>query len=242
MDSEHVAGNVQQPSKPNDRVYKAEEEIRQMILSGEIMPGDAFPPERVLAEKLGVSRNTVREAYNSLDALGIIETVHGSGRYLRENANLLARVFDTRQLVERYTNKELAEARQVLEVGIASLAASRATREDKILLQENVRAMKAIVESGAYLTEKARFTRLDYQFHYYLAVISNNSILREIITALEGTIQKATISIQRPESASPEAYHWHSEILSAVCDNDPDRASYAMTQHLASFEEMLYKK
>ncbi len=232
-----VNNGSQSAEKSNARVSAVESEIRKMILSGQIMHGDPFPPERVLAKKLGVSRNTVREAYNSLDAMGIIKTIQGSGRYLMEGDKLMSRVFDTRQLVEKYSTKEMSEARIVIEVGIASLAAARATREDKLLLQENMRAMRILYESGT--VDREKFTRLDYQFHYYLAVISNNSILREIIDALKDIIQTTAVSINDDtDRAARQAYHWHNQLLDAVCENNPDKASYAMSQHLHAAQQL----
>lgn len=226
-------------SKLNVRTDAVKEEIQKMILSGEIKPGDAFPPERTLAESLKVSRNTIREAYNSLEALGIIKTVQGSGRYLVEEENLLNRVFETRQLVEKYTKNELVEARRILEVGIASLAASRATRVDKLALQENLRAMGVLIGPTGTISDCTRFNHLDYQFHLHLATISNNSILREMLNALQGMIYTTAMSINNTEQAVSEAYHWHNEILNAICNNDSAKAAYAMTQHL-QFAGQLY--
>lgn len=105
--------------------------LQQGIRDGVLNVGDKLPSERELAESMGVSRNSVREAIRALEALGVIEVRHGDGTFIREPdvASLLGPYFDV--LHEKGTFlKEVLEFRRLLEPSLAHLAAERATDDD----------------------------------------------------------------------------------------------------------------
>src|SRR6476619_372141 len=104
--------------------------VRGLIERRELRPGDRLPAERDLATQIGVSRPTIRAGLRTLAAMGVVRSRHGSGTYIPEGppaTNTYAVSF----LAARhgFTRDEMYEARRILEVGAAGLAAERATAE-----------------------------------------------------------------------------------------------------------------
>jgi GntR family transcriptional repressor for pyruvate dehydrogenase complex len=224
----------------DDQVDSARSAIMQMIQNEEIKIGEKFPPERVMAAQLGVSRNTLREAMKALDNMGIVKTVQGSGRFLVEQEDTMSRVLSARQLVGKYSARELMETRRVIEVGLVRLAAARATREDKLKLQNCYNRMVALASKqdrpeGFH----EQFYMQDYEFHYLIACISGNSILREMMNTMQGMIHEVSDWISILDAACENAVHWHGLLLAALMDNDAEKAEQLMEQHLLSIETML---
>lgn len=113
------------------RVYEdVIEQIKNLILEGNLTPGDVLPTERELAQSFGISRGTLREAFRILEREGLIEARPGGGRFLSKALDVAedrSRILDN---IERATIIELLEARELFETGIVELAAKRATDED----------------------------------------------------------------------------------------------------------------
>ena len=104
-------------------------DIQGMIVSGELKLGARFPAERELAQRFGVSRNTVRAAIQYFVMIGVAATKAGSGTYLVNNSDVLKRVLESRQMLEIYNWAEIQQARRVIEMGIVKIAAANAIRE-----------------------------------------------------------------------------------------------------------------
>ena len=117
-------------------------DIQGMIVSGELKLGARFPAERELAQRFGVSRNTVRAAIQYFVMIGVAATKAGSGTYLVNNSDVLKRVLESRQMLEIYNWAEIQQARRVIEMGIVKIAAANAIREDKVRLQSALNKLK----------------------------------------------------------------------------------------------------
>src|SRR6185503_16352485 len=120
----------------------------RMIRRGRFRPGDRLPTERDLADELGVSRHSVRAALQFLTAMGVVRSRQGAGTFIQDGPPTL----DSEPLrllaaLHGFTREEMFEARGVLEVDAAGLAAQRATGEQVAAMSEEVAGMFACLES-----------------------------------------------------------------------------------------------
>lgn len=214
------------------------DQIKAMIESNNIKPGDKLPAERVLAQKLGVSRNSVREALLSFEALGIVETIIGSGSYLVEHSNTLSRVFSTKQLIEKYNLFELVEAREVLEIGIVELAAKCANREDKIRLREIHQHMEKLGKTTSRAMDKET-ADADYRFHFEIARIAGNSILIDMLEAIHDMLLAEIDVVAKRDDTKYRAIEAHGRILEAIVHNDVQGAKHEMAAHLRTIGSVI---
>src|SRR5690606_25405214 len=114
------------------------EKIEAFFLRGDLKPGEKLPPERELAKRFGVSRNSVREALQALETSGAIEIRQGGGSYIKTSEVHLLSTKLSKTVLEAETHllDEMLELRRLLESEAASLAAQRASPDDlkKMLL------------------------------------------------------------------------------------------------------------
>ena len=121
--------------------------VRDRIERAELKPGDRLPPERELAQRIGVSRPSVRAGLRSLSALGVVQTRHGSVPTCADGPPQLdSRPLSLLAALHGFTTEQMFEARRVLEVGVAGLAAERANGEQIAAMAEEVTGMFASVE------------------------------------------------------------------------------------------------
>lgn len=203
------------------------DQIRDLIESGRFEVGSRLPPERDLAQKLGVSRPSLREALIALDVEGRVEVRSGSGVYVSQapvdNASK-----KTAALGE--SPSQLMEARSVIEGEVVVLACARVTEELLERLRELLKGME---------TELARRRTpldLDKQFHLTLAEMTGNAVLARLVGDLFDE-RHSPISAKirsRFESARTwkAALKEHEAILSAIEARDPIAAQAAMRAHL----------
>jgi GntR family transcriptional repressor for pyruvate dehydrogenase complex len=154
--------------------------LRQMIASGELGPGEKFPPEPELCDHLGVSRSSLREAARSLAALGVIESRHGSGTYVSalDPAEIISRFSLSVELIPLEGVLQLLEVRRVLE---AHATAAAAARQDPLLEKR----LSDILDRLEATTDAAEIQALDAEFHGSICTAGGNPT----VTALTGVIR-----------------------------------------------------
>jgi GntR family transcriptional repressor for pyruvate dehydrogenase complex len=214
--------------KGRHRTEQVTEALKRYILVNQLAPGSRLPTERQLATALLVGRNLVREALNSLVALGIIEKRHGSGIYVRE--------FDPERLAEQisYGLREdtaywryLYEARVEIEAMIAPLAAQRISRTQLARLESLVEAMRRQSEHGEGVEDN------DYAFHRILAASSANPVLERLASALlvEYFRHTASLRLDLALAGDPRTAQNHEPLLAALAARDPSASLEAMRFH-----------
>lgn len=201
--------------------------IKAMIIEGKLQPHQRMPSEQQLATGLGVSRPTLREATRALIALNILEARHGDGTYVTSLApELLAEPIDFLLHVEKKNLGTLVETREVLEAGVAALAAVRATEDD-------INYMKATVEEyGRSLSSAARCIELDQRFHGELASAARSPILASMISTVSMLAATSRKTTARDAAIRKQSDSDHRAILAAVIARDPERARKEMVAHL----------
>ncbi len=203
--------------------------VRRLIERGRLRPGDRLPAERALATRIGVSRPTVRAGLHSLAALGVVHSKHGSGTYIPDGPPALrTEALSFLAALHGFTRDEMHEARRILEVGAAGLAAERATPEQLATLADEVAGM------FASLAERQVFLVHDVNFHRGVAAASGNPIvaaLVEMVSAMYYERRVQTVA-HAAESDMKDAAEAHRRIYQAIKTRDMDEARDLMNAHL----------
>ena len=170
------------PLEREQRLFeRVAEKIMLLIDDGVWQAGDKLPAERELAQGFGVSRTVVREAVKVLEARGVLESVSGSGVFVRAaDSDIVTRSFQTylQLLSDANVEPKIAEIRRVLETEIAALAAERATDEQRAELTKICREMREYAGSARTLAD------LDFRLHLALAHATQNDLFSVLLTPL----------------------------------------------------------
>ena len=214
--------------------------LRQLILSQKLKDGDRLPPERELAERFGVGRPSVREALRTLSQMGLVEIRTGEGAFARKPAfpPFLKSMGDSLGVLIRQDGSsllELCDARRILEVETAAMAAERANAEDLARLEA------ALAANQAALGTPARFRVTDVEFHRAIAQATHNRILLFIHDALSDLMLKTREMALKVPGAAPDAFASHQKILLAIKNHDRSRAVREMAMHLQHVRARLEK-
>ncbi len=217
------------------RLYEsAIEQIMDLVKSSELKPGDKLPPEREMAEKLSISRNSLREAFRVLESKGLIKSKAGGGRYLREiRKNGYSNTENVILSLEKSSILELLEAREIFEGKIAEIAAQRATTKDIELIE------KALDKTNKEEISNGKKTESDTEFHLAIARASRNFVFVNImqlhLDLLKETREKTWEIPGRREEQQEE----HQSILQAIKEHNGKKATEAMLKHLRNIKEVM---
>jgi GntR family transcriptional repressor for pyruvate dehydrogenase complex len=215
-----------EPIRRSPLYEEVAQRLRAFIDVQQLKPGDRLLSERDLAQRLGVSRTSVRQALTALRVAGLVEIRHGDGVYLLEPPD---RVVPTlaRELLESHAQlPAIMEVRVALETQTARLAARRRTDAEVRELRGVLEVMAAAIAGGEDGAEA------DEAFHGAIARASRNALLVDLMRQLAEPIDETRrASLSRPgrPARSLEA---HRAILAAIERGDEDAAASAMVDHL----------
>lgn len=205
------------------------DEMLQLIESGTWEVGAAIPSERTLMQNFGVSRIAVREALSMLRALGVLEISHGKSTTVRKmSTETLAKLFPLLLSLEgEQSLAHVFEVRFALERQTARLAAMKRTPDDLHRLQDHCERF------DSYQTDTPESIEADHQFHVQLAKSTGNPLFWVLLNVLGSFVKYSQRESGRhdPEQHR-KASQAHQEILQAIAEKDPDRASLCMERHL----------
>jgi GntR family transcriptional repressor for pyruvate dehydrogenase complex len=213
-------------------------QLRDMVLNGELRPGEQLPGHRELARMFGVSVTSVREAISALTSAGVLEAQQGRGTFVA--TTLRPDVGSSTWLgqpMNETEQTELVEAREVLECALARLAAQRATGEQ-------VQSLQATVAEMALSTHDAeRYLEADLAFHMTLAAAAHNRVLLRAMHAIRAMLRrelKAGLDRELAEEGElRRGLAWHAGLADAIAAHDAPRAE-AMT--LTIMEDQLQSR
>jgi GntR family transcriptional regulator, transcriptional repressor for pyruvate dehydrogenase complex len=204
------------------------------IVDGRYPPEGALPPEAEIARQSGVSRLTVREAVKTLVAGNVVRVDPGRGTFTNPpdrwtGIDALALLSTKRAASARgVVLGRMIEARRIIEVGAAELAATRRTDEDLASIHARLDEMRAAVDQD----QLDEFVRADLAFHQAVLDAAGNAF----ISVLLNPLRPALLSARRLTSEIPDvrrhAIGAHLTILSAIEARDPDAARLAMNTHI----------
>jgi GntR family transcriptional repressor for pyruvate dehydrogenase complex len=205
--------------------------ILHLIKSGQIKPGEKLPTEKQLTAELGVSRTCVREAVKSLESLRLVCVRPRVGAVVLEpSASAMFNAETLSAFSHSQATDVLIEFRKIIEVGLASLAAEKATSED---LAAMVRAMED--HKRALETDRIAY-RADIAFHDALAEASKNPIAITILRTISEPLQEQRRRTNEVLNAAEEGLREHWKIFKAIKSHDPARARAAMRAHMDTAE------
>jgi len=202
------------------------EQVKQLIVQGQLTSGQKLPSERELAEELGVGRSSVREATSALVALGIAEVRQGEGVFIRPDfpKSILDNVDWTSLMIRGQVN-DLIETRLAIELSIVRLATQRASETAKTHLYELAYEMDASMEID-------RFIQLDLRFHLTLASASQNIVMHSVIHGIQQLMKSSMLQVLQNDNMREIATQQHRVIATAIRDCDEEAAVLAMQEHL----------
>jgi len=208
--------------------------MKELILTEDLHSGDKLPTENELTERLGASRNAVREALRSLEALGIVEIRHGYGMYLRDAT--LAGLAETLTFWGRMSHRDgvealapIAELREVLETSLIGRVVGELTREDLRELSGLVRTMEIAAEEGKYASDE------DRRFHEVLYRPLGNWVFTYLLQAFWDAYTELDEDTKGSRNPPEDVAQCHRDLLEALKRRDRDAAATAMSRHFDNF-------
>jgi DNA-binding FadR family transcriptional regulator len=216
---------------------KVYETLLGLIVGGKLKVGEMLPPERILAEELGVSRTVLREAIKSLETRGVLTSIHGVG--IQVNPVSSEDISNAFMLYLKRQNQELPlmdliEFRAIIEPEIARLAAQKAGKEDIDELSKILERMKeSIGDVGV-------FNRIDLEYHLQISKLTENlfftTIMKELIIPIREVITR-TGGVD-----NKKVFNDHYAVFERIRDKDAEGARKAMMKSIAYARQILEKK
>ena len=209
-------------------------QLKDMITSGDLKPGDKLPAERDMAESLKVSRASVREALTALETVGILDIRPGEGTFVRRTSD--SETFEPLALllaVEQNPEAQMMEVRRILETESAALAATRATPADLQKIEASLLVMKT-ADSVPEAVEA------DLRFHYAIAEATKNTVLLRIMNTvadlMHHTFRQDRENLYANPELGPRIISEHEAIMRAIQDRQPEEAWSRMLEHINNIE------
>jgi GntR family transcriptional regulator, transcriptional repressor for pyruvate dehydrogenase complex len=219
------------------------EQFKRLITAGELKPGDKLLPERELAERLQVSRPSVREAIRTLEMMGVVEIRPGGGSFLRNtNTDDIIRPLAMFLAVGKNSMLEMFEVRRIFETAMASIAAERASEEDVSHIKQALNGMTD--RFNAHDLHKGE--QHDIEFHFGVAQATHNSLLIKLFRTITGEFSHAVAAARHrlylDEEGLQRVIEQHQNIYKAIESRDPEVAANTMLAHLNYAEEEINKR
>ena len=209
--------------------------FKKKILDGELRPGEKLPPERDIAEQLGVSRNSVREAIRIMDMTGVISSQQGSGNYITcEFQKSLAETMTMMFAMDQIDYRQISQIRQALECLAFSLAIENATDGQ---IEEMEKAVKELDRSQDDVKNAALDT---------LAQASGNILVQDFLEACSGVIDlfihDMRAEILRTEERKKMLNEYHKKLIEALKEKDETKGQEALKCHFMLINEILKER
>lgn len=203
-------------------------QLNRLIAAEQWKPGERLPSESELARRFQAGRSAIREALKSLAVAGLVSVRRGKGTFVNSRSDFLVGRMSL-GLEPSVDLQALIEARALIEVEIAGLAAERGRSDEIQSIETYVSHMANAIRIGC-LNE---FLEQDAGFHFAIARASRNPLLSQCVTLIRNSMQEwISLAVDRPEIAS-EALQQHKSILRAIKRHRPTAARNAMRRHLA---------
>ncbi len=214
-------------------------QIQSLVDDGYFKIGDKLPPERVLAEKLGVSRPSLREALCTLETGGLIKRKMGAGSYI---IDISRNAFNkSMELLKQCSPVDLMEIREIIEKKVIQKVARNATQENIDEIEKSFKEMEKTVREDGDEREE------DINFHLSIAESVNNNLLRklfeDIVSLMHHPLWKRAMQKDGQFHDNPkENLKAHKRILDAIKNHDELRALEALEDTYQPIKKYLYEE
>jgi DNA-binding FadR family transcriptional regulator len=214
---------------------EAIDKIKGMIVSGELRPGDRLPKEADLAERLGLSRSSLREAVKALSLIRVLDVRQGDGTYVTSLEPEL--LLDAMTFVVDFhrddTVLRFLEVRRILEPAATAMAAQH-------MSDEEIAGLRALLDELGDDTDVEALVANDLEFHRRIAAGSGNPVLCSLIDGLSGPTTRARVwRGLTQEGAVARTREQHVAIYEAIAAREPELARSWATVHVAGVEAWL---
>lgn len=214
---------------------EAIEQIKNMIVSGELKPGDRLPKEDELAAKLGLSRSSLREAVRALTFVRILDVRQGDGTYVTslKPELLLEAVSFVVDFHQDASVLHFLEVRRIAEPAATAMAARAASTED-------LKALERFLDPPIAELAPSEFVALDREFHRCIVGLCGNPVLVSLLDSIAGPIQRARVwRGMTDQTAKVRTLGEHRGIVEAMRRRDADVAASRAVVHIAGLEDWL---
>ncbi len=207
------------------------EQVRDLVRDGSLKHGARLPPEREMAERLQVSRSSLREAMRALELQGIVASRPGAGTFINTGQfDAMAAVIASCLADSQHTAQDVFEMRRLLEPGIAALAAERATEEDICHMQAALDEQREQVERGESGVAG------DTAFHLAMARATYNAALMKVVMAVADALHQSRDRSLQTAGRAQSSLASHQAMLELVRCHDSDGAREEMEHHISVIE------
>ena len=210
------------------------EELRTLILSGQLKPGQYLQPQKVMAERYGVGLSTLRESIQALEAVGLVASHPGKGTWVRLDA--LDTVFNSTEVKTRLGElnaQQVYESRSVIEVGLTRFAALRASADEISAIWNALNKM----EAG--LMDELAFVQADLEFHLAVARAGHNQLLEQFYYLVRDLLSEVITEMVLLPNVKEESIVLQRLIAQAIQAHQVDKAEAASLAHMQYIETLL---
>ena len=232
----------------NERLYlQIVNQIRDLIVSGKLKAGDKLPPERILAEKFGASRASIREAMSALEILGIIKSKGSQGNFIKVdgiNASLGGELF--KELLKNHSPYEVFEARCKIEPIVASIAAERRSKESIKKINNCLKKLNILGQQLKDSPEKKNdYMEEDRKFHLEIARSIDNEVLFTVYSGLNLMLKEEHWKVLKSkclqnEESIKKFENEHNNIFEAIRNGYSEDASNYAREHLEAIRKSMF--
>ena len=214
------------PVKQEKIATKIVAQIKSLIIKGDLKPGDVLPPERKLISLLKVSRPSLREALNTLTAMGFLEISQRHRTVVKSlAAGSITEPLHRLLKEDMQTVFELIEVRKAMETWNAYHAAERATAADIASLEKSTESMRIKIEQEMSVVEA------DANFHLAISEATHNKIQTHLMFSIYD-ILKESLGKYLENIKMSDIFDQHCKVVEAIIKRDPDLAAVRMREHL----------
>lgn len=201
------------------------QQLQEKISLGELKPGEKIPTEPELMSLFGVGRSTIREAVRVLVKAGLLEVRQGDGTYVMKRTPSLEPL---EHRLRRAAILEVYEARRILELEMAKLAAQRRSDDDLARMRESLnkrREARRIDDMWAYVDS-------DLAFHLAIAAASKNSVLTDLYGSFSNVLRDALYKLVTDRELYQNQIAIHEQLLEAIERKDAKAAEYWAAENI----------
>jgi len=209
------------------------QQIKLQIKNGTLKPGEKLPSERKLANLLGVSRASVREAIQALAYSGYLEVIQGKGTYVSDMAAKYDEIANFLSEFSNYSVDYLMEARMTIEGEFARLAALNANQKEIDLMQKIFRKISHSKNANSFFVK-------DLELHLTIAKATHNPVLNGIMKIIGELIYKETQPILEASMEFQERNLKNiKDLVQAIKERDAIKAKQLMIEHISNIKSSL---
>jgi GntR family transcriptional repressor for pyruvate dehydrogenase complex len=210
--------------KPVDVIIR---QVKELLSTGQLKPGDKLPPERKLSEKFGVGRTHVRDAIRKLEFYGIVKTRPQSGTFVAGiGISALETLISDVLKIDAYSFLSLVETRVILELSAVSLACEKHNEADICELKTSLDNYLQKAENGIRAVEE------DLMFHLTIAELSKNKVLKSLLLIIIPDILANYSVFNVCDTVADKALNEHKLLFKYIKERNCDAATQTMKTHL----------